>query len=73
MYRKEKRTKTSLDGEVEIIEKEERSSSGLLEFCVAILTISVSILTVTLILQSFNHASSNRGLDRTINQLEKRM
>lgn len=71
MYRKEKYTKTSLDGEVEIIEKESRSSSGLLEFCVAILTITLSILTVTLILQ--NHASSNRGLDQPINQFDSRM
>jgi hypothetical protein len=71
VYRKEKYTKTSLDGEVEIIEKESRSSSGLLEFCVAILTITLSILTVTLILQ--NYASSNRGLDRPINQFDQRM
>lgn len=71
MYRKEKRTKTSLDGEVEIIETEERSSSGLLEFCGAIIAISFSILVVTLVLQ--NHDSHNRGLDRTINQFEKRM
>jgi len=71
VYRKEKYTKTSLDGEVEIIEKEEKSSSGLLEFCVAILTISISILTATIILQ--NHASSHRGLDRPINQFDRRM
>ncbi len=73
MYRKEKRTKTSLDGEVEIIEKEERNSSGLLEFCLAILTITLSILTVTLILQGLNHDSSNRGLDQPINKFDSRM
>jgi hypothetical protein len=71
VYKKEKYTKTSLDGEVEIVEKESRSSSGLLEFCVAILTITLSILTATLILNQVNHASSNRGLDQSVPQPEK--
>ncbi|BAY26416.1 hypothetical protein NIES2100_62320 [Calothrix sp. NIES-2100] len=50
MYRREKYTKTSLDGATETIEREERNSSGLLEFCAAIIAITLSILTATLIL-----------------------
>jgi hypothetical protein len=73
VYKREKYTKTSFDGTTETIEKEERHPSGLLELCIAILMISLSILTVTLILQSRNHASSNRGLDRPINQFDSGM
>lgn len=73
MYRREKYTKTSLDGATEIIETEERHSSGLLEFCAAIIAITLSILTATLILQSVNHASNTRGLDKPINQSEKHL
>jgi hypothetical protein len=73
VYRREKYTKTSFDGTTETIEKEERNSSGLLEFCTAVMAITLSILTATLILQSFNHASSIRRLDKPINQFEKPM
>lgn len=71
MYRREKYTKTTIDGATETIEKEERNSSGLLEFCGAIIAITFSILTAALILQSFNHASSIRRLDKPFNQPEK--
>lgn len=73
MYRKEKYTKTSIDGKTETIEIEERNPSGLLEFCGAITAISLSILTVTLILQSWNHANSSRRMDERINQSEKNL
>jgi hypothetical protein len=71
VYRREKYTKTTLDGATETIEKEERNPSGLLEFCTAIMAITLSILTAALILQSFNHASSIRRLDQPIKQSEK--
>ncbi|BCL40029.1 hypothetical protein NSMS1_64760 (plasmid) [Nostoc sp. MS1] len=73
MYKRTKYTKTSFDGRTEEIEVEEKNSSGLLEFCTAIMTITLSILTATLILQNFNHASSIRRLDKPINQPEKAM
>jgi hypothetical protein len=73
VYRREKYTKTSFDGTTETIEKEERNSSGLLEFCTAVMAITLSILTATLILQTFNHASSPRRLDKPFNQFEKPM
>lgn len=73
MYRREKYTKTSFDGTTETIEKEERNPSGLLEFCTAAMAITFLILTAALILQSFNHDSSLRRLDKPINQSEKPM
>lgn len=73
MYKKEKYSKTSFDGTTETIETEERNSSGLLEFCGAIAAITLSIITATLVLNSFNHASSTRGLDRPIYQPKNSM
>lgn len=73
MYRKEKYTRTSFDGTTETIEKEEQNSSGLLEFCAATITITLSILTATLILQFGNHANNPRRLDKPIHQPEKTM
>lgn len=73
MYRKKTYSKTSFDGTTETIETEERNSSGLLEFCAAIITITLSILTATLVLQMFNHGSSTRGLDRPIHQSQEPM
>jgi hypothetical protein len=73
VYRKETYSKTSFDGTTETIEIEERNSSGLLEFCAAIITITLSILTATLVLQQLNHASSTRGLDRSIQQSQEPM
>ena len=73
MYRKETHTKTTLDGATETIEREERNSSGLLEFCAAIITITLSIITATLVLQTLNHDSSTRGLDRPFHQSQNSM
>jgi hypothetical protein len=73
VYKKETYSKTSFDGTTEIIETEERNSSGLLEFCAAIITITLSILTTTLVLQQLNHDSSTRRLDRPIHQSQEPM
>lgn len=73
MYKKETYTKTTLDGSTETIEKIETNPSGLLEFCAAIIAITLSILSVTIILQSLNHASSTRRLDLPIHQSQKPM
>ncbi|WP_228059185.1 hypothetical protein [Nostoc sp. LEGE 06077] len=73
VYRKEKYTKTSLDGKTEIIEIEERNPSGLLEFCGAIIAITLSILTATLVLQGLNHADSFRRMDERIYQPKKHL
>jgi hypothetical protein len=73
VYKKEKYSKTTLDGATETIETEERNSSGLLEFCAAIIAITLSILTATLILHFLNHDNNNRRLDRTLTQSQKTM
>lgn len=74
MYKKEKYSKTSLNGETETIEKEERYSSGLLEFCGAVAAITLSIIAATLILRTINYGdSSTRELDRPIHQSQEPM
>lgn len=68
MYKEERYIKTLPDGSSESRVKIEKSESGVIEFCVAIATITIVLIALVIV-----YGSSSRGLDGTTVQPQTNM